>query len=126
MRASLIPVALAAVLATGMGIEPLQARGCIKGALAGGLAGHAVGHGFLGAAGGCVAGRSLANRSARQQTLQNQQNGQGHHTSPDQPSSYAPSTQQGYSGPATTQGYPPARQGQGYTPRTTAPSPFGN
>ena len=39
-----------------------EARGCIKGALVGGLAGHAVGHGFLGAIGGCAAGRAIANR----------------------------------------------------------------
>ena len=45
---------------------PSQAKGCIKGALVGGVAGHYAGHhGLLGAAGGCVAGRHLANQAAR-------------------------------------------------------------
>ena len=39
-----------------------EARGCIKGMIVGGLAGHAVHHGVLGAMGGCVAGRAMANR----------------------------------------------------------------
>ncbi|HEY0354417.1 MAG TPA: hypothetical protein VGC68_12375, partial [Enterovirga sp.] len=41
-----------------------QAKGCIKGALVGGVAGHMAGHGVLGAAAGCMAGRSLAHRRA--------------------------------------------------------------
>jgi hypothetical protein len=45
---------------------PAPAKGCIKGALVGGVAGHYAHHTFLGAAAGCVAGRSLANRKAAQ------------------------------------------------------------
>ncbi len=50
---------------------PSQAKGCIKGALVGGVAGHYAGHhGLLGAAGGCVAGRHLANQAARKKQLE--------------------------------------------------------
>ncbi len=83
MRTIFIPAALIAALATSLPIEPAQAAGCIKGAIAGGLAGHVVGHGVLGAAGGCFAGRGIANRSARQKQLeqQNLQNGNQGYTS---------------------------------------------
>jgi len=40
-----------------------EAKGCLKGALVGGVAGHYAGHhGVLGAVGGCIAGRHLANK----------------------------------------------------------------
>jgi hypothetical protein len=54
-----------ALIATGLAsTAPAQAKGCIKGALVGGAAGHYAGHGVLGAAAGCIAGRSLAHRRA--------------------------------------------------------------
>lgn len=70
MKATIIPAAvLAALLAVGTSAGPAQARGCIKGAIIGGIAGHYAGHhGFLGAAGGCVAGRYMSNRRAAQTT----------------------------------------------------------
>lgn len=40
-----------------------EAKGCIKGALVGGVAGSVVGHGKLGAAAGCVVGRSKSNKA---------------------------------------------------------------
>ena len=68
------------VLALAAGITSADAKGCIKGALVGGVAGHyTVHHGWLGAAAGCVIGRHEANRRARlQQTQQNQQDRQKH------------------------------------------------
>lgn len=61
----LIPAAIALV-GTGLSAQPAAARGCIKGALVGGVAGHYAGHhGLLGAAGGCVVGRHMANKQAR-------------------------------------------------------------
>jgi len=68
------------VLAVAAGITSADAKGCIKGALVGGVAGHyTVRHGWLGAAAGCVIGRHEANRRARlQQTQQNQQDRQKH------------------------------------------------
>lgn len=97
MRTTLIPAALIAALATGLPVQPAQAAGCIKGAIAGGLAGHVVGHGVLGAAGGCFAGRSIANRSARQKQLeqQNLQNGnQGYTPGSSQSQGYGARTSQ--------------------------------
>ena len=74
MRATLLIVA---VLAAG-GSAQANAAGCLKGAAAGGIAGHFVGHGHavLGAVGGCVAGRHLANQKAKEDAaarLQTQQ-----------------------------------------------------
>lgn len=52
---------------------PAAAKGCIKGAIVGGVAGHYAGrHGVLGAVGGCIAGRKLAN-DAEKRKLQEQQ-----------------------------------------------------
>ncbi|MBE7220528.1 MAG: hypothetical protein INR64_18830 [Caulobacteraceae bacterium] len=49
------------------GAVTADAKGCIKGALVGGVAGHYAGHhGFIGAVGGCLAGRHLAKRRAQQ------------------------------------------------------------
>lgn len=67
-------LAITAVAAS-LGSVPAEAKGCIKGALAGGIAGHYAGHGVLGAVGGCVVGRRLANDKAareREQQLQQQ------------------------------------------------------
>ena len=51
-----------------IGPVPAEARGCLKGALAGGVAGHDAGHhGVLGAIGGCVVGRHVANEKDREQ-----------------------------------------------------------
>jgi outer membrane lipoprotein SlyB len=60
------------------------AAGCLKGAAAGGVAGHFVGngHAVLGAAGGCVVGRHMANKKAKEDatTAQSQQmEGQSQH-----------------------------------------------
>ncbi len=113
MRIMLIPAALVAALAVGMPAEPAQAAGCIKGAIAGGLAGHAVGHGVIGAAGGCFAGRTIANRSARQRALQQQNGDQGY-------SSTGAQTPGGYNSGATqNQGYGAGPQGQTYSPGST-------
>lgn len=56
--------AAAAVSLVVMTATPQQAfaKGCIKGALVGAVAGYAAGHTFLGAAGGCLAGRALAKK----------------------------------------------------------------
>lgn len=112
MRTLLIPAALIAALAASMSIGPAQAAGCIKGALAGGLAGHVAGHGVLGAAGGCFAGRSIANRSARQKQLaqQNLQDGNQGYTSGAAP---APG---GYN-PGSPRSHTSGPQGQGYGAR---------
>ena len=55
---------IAAISMVAIGLSTAaEAKGCIKGAIVGGIAGHFAGrHGLLGAAAGCVAGRSLANR----------------------------------------------------------------
>ncbi len=51
-----------------IGAPPVEAKGCLKGALVGGVAGHFAGHhGVLGALGGCVVGRHMANEKDRQQ-----------------------------------------------------------
>jgi hypothetical protein len=45
-----------------------HAAGCMKGAAVGAVAGHYVGkgHAVLGATGGCIAGRHMANRKAKE------------------------------------------------------------
>jgi hypothetical protein len=64
-----------------------NAAGCLKGAAIGGVGGHFVGsgHAVLGAAGGCIIGRHMANKKAKedaqakarvQQQTQTQQQGQ--------------------------------------------------
>ena len=68
---------LAAALTTAAP-APAEAKGCIRGAVVGGVAGHYAGHGVLGAMGGCVVGRKLANQraaQARQGSLRQQQQG---------------------------------------------------
>lgn len=58
------------------------ADGCLKGAAVGGVGGHFVGsgHAVLGAVGGCIVGRHLANKKAKEdaqrQAQINQQNQQ--------------------------------------------------
>jgi hypothetical protein len=70
-----------AALVLAVGINSANAKGCLKGALVGGAAGHFAGHhGVLGAAAGCVIGRHEANKRARdQETQQNQQGSQKHY-----------------------------------------------
>lgn len=44
-----------------------EAKGCLKGAAVGGVGGHvAGGHAILGAAGGCLVGRHMANKKDQQ------------------------------------------------------------
>ncbi len=64
MKRLLTVAALSLAISAGLGAAA-EAKGCIKGAIVGGLAGHAVGHGFIGAAGGCIAGRHYANKKAK-------------------------------------------------------------
>jgi outer membrane lipoprotein SlyB len=56
--------ALALTLAAGQS----HAAGCLKGAAVGGVGGHFVGsgHAVLGAAGGCLVGRHVANKKAKE------------------------------------------------------------
>ncbi len=64
----------AIMVACSLGSLPAEAKGCIKGAIAGGVAGHYAGHGVLGAVGGCIVGRKLANsNAAREREAQLQQ-----------------------------------------------------
>lgn len=61
----------AVTLGLGLAAPDVQAAGCLKGAAVGGVAGHVAGHGVLGALGGCVVGRHMANKAAREnQTTQ--------------------------------------------------------
>lgn len=51
--------------------QAAEAKGCLKGAAVGGAAGHvAGGHGLAGAAGGCLVGRHMANKKAKQEAAQ--------------------------------------------------------
>ncbi|WP_250536796.1 hypothetical protein [Caballeronia sp. AZ10_KS36] len=58
---------VAAVLAAAT-VGQAQAAGCLKGAAVGGVGGHFVGkgHAVLGAAGGCLVGRHMANKKAKE------------------------------------------------------------
>lgn len=64
IKALMFAVAVLAVATAGQA----EAAGCLKGAVVGGVAGHFVGkgHAVLGAAGGCLAGRHMANQKARE------------------------------------------------------------
>jgi len=51
-----------------IGFAPAEARGCLKGAVVGGVAGHYAGHhGVIGAIGGCIVGRHMANEKDKEQ-----------------------------------------------------------
>ena len=64
MKAKLIIASM--VVAISSMSAPAFAAGCLKGAAVGGVAGHVAGrHTLLGAAGGCLIGRHLANKKAR-------------------------------------------------------------
>ncbi len=61
---ALAPLALA--LGSAISPAPAEASGCLKGALVGGVAGHYAGHhAILGAIGGCLVGRHLANQQEK-------------------------------------------------------------
>ena len=67
MKSVLFAIALA--FAVGPLAAPLsaEAKGCLKGALVGGVDGHFAGHhGVLGAIGGCIVGRHMANEKKGQ------------------------------------------------------------
>nr|WP_244818318.1 hypothetical protein [Caballeronia sp. Lep1P3] len=70
-------VALALCLASFAMTGNANAAGCLKGAAVGGVGGHFVGkgHAVLGAAGGCLVGRHMANKKAKDEAArqQNQQ-----------------------------------------------------
>jgi hypothetical protein len=64
---SLLAVTVA-VAAMGFAAPAVYAKGCLKGAAVGGVGGHvAGGHGVAGAAAGCLVGRHMANKKAKQQ-----------------------------------------------------------
>ena len=63
MKFFVIPGLAAAALLAAANLAPAEAAGCLKGAAVGAVAGHYAGHhAILGAAGGCVVGRHMANR----------------------------------------------------------------
>ena len=52
--------------------QDADAKGCLKGAAVGGIGGHvAGGHGLLGAGAGCLVGRHMANKKAKQEAAGN-------------------------------------------------------
>jgi outer membrane lipoprotein SlyB len=69
IKLGLVFAGLALALAAGQS----QAAGCLKGAAVGGVGGHFVGsgHAVLGAAGGCLVGRHMANEKAKQDAVAN-------------------------------------------------------
>ncbi len=65
MKRVILPLA-ALALTLSAAISPAEAKGCLKGALVGGVAGHYAGHhGVVGAVGGCIVGRHLANEKEK-------------------------------------------------------------
>jgi hypothetical protein len=65
MKPAMLTAAALSLALWSAGGAPAQAAGCLKGALVGGVAGHYAGHhGVLGAIGGCVVGRHMANKKA--------------------------------------------------------------
>ncbi|QBQ35372.1 hypothetical protein [Pseudoduganella plicata] len=61
---------LMTILVTGLALVAgtANAAGCLKGAAVGGVAGHVAGkHGVVGAVGGCVVGRHMANKKAKKE-----------------------------------------------------------
>jgi outer membrane lipoprotein SlyB len=68
-------IGCAAILFAFATVQPVEAKGCLRGAAVGGAAGHLAGHhGILGAAAGCVIGRHEANKRDRMHTNQTDQN----------------------------------------------------
>ncbi len=66
MKTAILTLALVGSLAVFS--QAAQAKGCLKGAAVGGVGGHlAGGHGVLGAGAGCIVGRHMANKKAKQE-----------------------------------------------------------
>jgi outer membrane lipoprotein SlyB len=66
---------LMTILITGLALVAgtANAAGCLKGAAVGGVAGHVAGkHGVVGAVGGCVVGRHMANKKAKKEKAEEQ------------------------------------------------------
>ncbi len=64
--------ALALVSSLTLFSQAAEAKGCLKGAAVGGVGGHlAGGHGVLGAGVGCLVGRHMANKKAKQEAASN-------------------------------------------------------
>lgn len=65
-------IMMSAVLALVSITGTAQAAGCVKGAVVGGVAGHVAGkHGVIGAVGGCLVGRHMANKKEKKALQQN-------------------------------------------------------
>lgn len=66
MKSKALVCVVAVLAATTVG--QVQAAGCLKGAAVGAVGGHFVGkgHAVLGAAGGCLVGRHMANKKAKE------------------------------------------------------------
>ena len=65
-------IAMALVSSLTFVSQAAEAKGCLKGAAIGGVGGHvAGGHGLLGAGAGCLVGRHMANKKAKQQAAGN-------------------------------------------------------
>ena len=65
---------LALVLVSSLSLfsQAAEAKGCLKGAVVGGVGGHiAGGHSVLGAGAGCLVGRHMANKKAKQNAAGN-------------------------------------------------------
>lgn len=78
MRWVMVTAALLAAVAV-LPIASANAAGCIRGAVVGGVAGHYLGHhGLLGAGAGCLIGRHHANKTAREQEMQDQRYSAGY------------------------------------------------
>ena len=70
MKTALLTLTLVSSLA--LFSQAAEAKGCLKGAAVGGVGGHlAGGHGLLGAGAGCLVGRHMANKKAKQEAANN-------------------------------------------------------
>ena len=70
MKTSILALALVSSLS--LVSQAVEAKGCLKGAAVGGVGGHlAGGHGVLGAGAGCLVGRHMANKKAKQEAAGN-------------------------------------------------------
>ena len=66
MKPAILVLALVSSLA--LFSQAAEAKGCLKGAAVGGVGGHvAGGHGLVGAGAGCLVGRHMANKKAKQE-----------------------------------------------------------
>ena len=64
-------VTLAIVSSLAVISQTAEAKGCLKGAAVGGVGGQlAGGHGLIGAGAGCLVGRHMANKKAKQDASQ--------------------------------------------------------